>query len=473
MIFYGYLSIIASVFLLIVIAKKMLAKSKKQEYCRKLLHIGTFVAFPLAHTFFGAGSVHFVILCAAFSLVTAFLYFGKLLGHLDNREKRYPGIFYYAIALFLTSLFGYLLPHTAFYFGLGFIGLAFGDGFATLVGSALPSVKIHGEKTLVGFGACFLFTLVPLWVYNYLLAGGLSLWQLLLLSLLTAAVELVDYGLDNLFIPISVYGTAYFLSASERAEVTLWVALGVFAVAFFSRVITYYGSLLAALIGALFYFYGGVAGILFVLGCYAVMLTVSLIGRVLKSDLSSVVKKTKEKDLTEIFVNGFWPLMGLLLLAVTKEQGFYPIALVAMSAGFVDSLASDVGTLSPATPYDPFRKKRVERGVSGGMTVLGTLVSLLGALAFATAITLMERLPLYMICVCGGIAFAGALFDSLLGSLIQVKYRCPVCGAATEREEHCATPTLHVGGLAFVNNDVVNFLSGGFVFLLSFVILFV
>ena len=57
--------------------------------------------------------------------------------------------------------------------------------------------------------------------------------------------------------------------------------------------------------------------------------------------------------------------------------------------------------------------------------------------------------------------------DSIFGSTIQVKYKCNVCSIITEKEEHCDNETTVVSGLKFINNDVVNCLSGLFVFLLS------
>ena len=64
----------------------------------------------------------------------------------------------------------------------------------------------------------------------------------------------------------------------------------------------------------------------------------------------------------------------------------------------------------------------------------------------------------------------GCLFDSVLGSLIQVKYRCPVCGALTERESHCGIPGKVERGWRWVNNDTVNLLSNLFVAVLAILV---
>jgi uncharacterized membrane protein len=348
--------------------------------------------------------------------------------------------------------------------------LAFGDGFATLVGVKLGKHVIYKEKTLEGFVACVVFVALPLAIYSLIYDGFLSIYHIILIAVLAAILELVDFGLDNLVLPIVTFFSAYLMHASDSATVAFTISAAVFFIAFFSGLIAYYGSLLASFIGFLFYFYGGVSGIGFVIGCYAVMLTVSLVGKWLKNDLSSVVKKTHGKDLVEIFVNGAGALLSMLLYACTESYGFYVMALISLSAGFVDSLASDVGTLSKRKPYDIFHRRVVTKGMSGGITLLGTVASLIGAAAFATAITLICGLPLYAIALITGISYVGCISDTVLGALVQAKYRCAVCGAETEKEEHCGATTQLVGGLSFINNDTVNLASGLVVFLLSFTV---
>ena len=473
MILYGYLSIIATVIFLIIVSEKLLPRFIDREYCRKMLHIGTFAVFPLAEVFFGGASIHFVIVCAVFTILTLIMYFGGMFKIVDGRKKKYPGIFYYAVALLTISVLSYFFPIFGNYFGIGFIALAFGDGFATLVGIKFGKHIIYREKTWEGFAACVVFTAAPLMAYNGIHGGFLSIPHIILLSVLAAILELIDFGLDNLALPIVTFFAACLLNFADNATVALIIFEMVFVIAFFSRLISYYGALLASLIGFLFYFYGGISGIIFVMGCYAVMISVSLVGKILKNDLSSVVKKTRGKDLIEIFVNGAGALLSLLLYACTESYGFYAMALISLSAGFVDSLASDVGTLSHRRPYDIFHRRVVAKGMSGGITVLGTLASLIGAVIFAVVITVICEFPLYAIPLISAVSYAGCIVDTVLGALVQAKYRCSVCGADTERDTHCGSPTRLIGGVSFINNDTVNLISGCTVFLLSFTVFLV
>jgi uncharacterized membrane protein len=74
--------------------------------------------------------------------------------------------------------------------------------------------------------------------------------------------------------------------------------------------------------------------------------------------------------------------------------------------------------------------------------------------------------------VIGGIA--GALVDSLLGAIVQSRRWCDQCNSETERLTHrCGTATRPHRGIAWLDNDVVNFLSavaGGAIALLVVVL---
>ena len=55
----------------------------------------------------------------------------------------------------------------------------------------------------------------------------------------------------------------------------------------------------------------------------------------------------------------------------------------------------------------------------------------------------------------------GAMTDSLLGATAQARRRCEACDCWTEQTMHdCGTPTRHAAGLARLDNDAVNLVSG-------------
>ncbi len=55
--------------------------------------------------------------------------------------------------------------------------------------------------------------------------------------------------------------------------------------------------------------------------------------------------------------------------------------------------------------------------------------------------------------------FLGSLLDSILGASVQAQYRDPATGAMTEKSAHDGRKNVRVRGIAWINNDVVNFLA--------------
>lgn len=110
-----------------------------------------------------------------------------------------------------------------------------------------------------------------------------------------------------------------------------------------------------------------------------------------------------------------------------------------------------------------------------GVTLLGSIFELAGASVIALTFFLFSLLqsqtdpPCALIdaAIIASCGFAGAMFDSLLGSFLQVKFRCPQCGAITEKEMHCGKETVRISGVRSINNDCVNLLSNAFTALIS------
>jgi uncharacterized protein (TIGR00297 family) len=143
-----------------------------------------------------------------------------------------------------------------------------------------------------------------------------------------------------------------------------------------------------------------------------------------------------------------------------------------------DTWATEIGVLSKKTPRLITTFEPVEPGTSGGVTWLGTLATIGGAIAIGLSLILflavdgifggagfeMAGEPALavpgLILAAGVGGLAGSLFDSLLGATVQSIYFCPVCEKETEKRLHtCGTQTDHARGWRWLNNDLVNFIS--------------
>ncbi len=219
-------------------------------------------------------------------------------------------------------------------------------------------------------------------------------------------------------------------------------------------------------------FCGGVISFAILAATFIFTVVAGKIGKSRRAVEKKVNAKTGKRDAMQIFCNvGMGSL--LLLLSCLLEKPELKLAYAAvMAASLADSLASELGILSKADPVDICTFKKTQRGLSGGVTLWGFCASLIGALLIAGvyAIGTPSGKHIRFITACG---FAGALLDSILGSCLQVKYRCPVCGMMTERKNHCSEETVRVKGFPKVTNDGVNLICNVFVGILSVVLLLI
>lgn len=133
-------------------------------------------------------------------------------------------------------------------------------------------------------------------------------------------------------------------------------------------------------------------------------------------------------------------------------------AIGALAAACADTWATEVGTLVGGEPRSIVTWRRLSRGMSGGVTLIGSLAAVGGAafIALATPLVLETPVTAPALAVLAG-GTLGALGDSLLGATVQARRRCTSCDTWTERWVHsCGYRTHHAAGVAWMDNDAVN-----------------
>ena len=201
--------------------------------------------------------------------------------------------------------------------------------------------------------------------------------------------------------------------------------------------------------------------------CFTVLVSsfcvIAVIGKLTKKRSAAITAGMHEKegarDAVQVLVNGAPAALSAVLFSLTGETGFLFAYFVAVGESLADSLASDVGVLSKSEPRDILTFRKVTRGTSGGISLLGTTAAFIGA-AFSAAVTVFffgfRPVTILLITV---FVMIGVFIDSILGSRLQCRRQCNVCGKLTEKTLHCGNPTTVVGGLRYLNNDAVNLLS--------------
>ncbi|MBQ8178412.1 MAG: DUF92 domain-containing protein [Clostridia bacterium] len=199
-----------------------------------------------------------------------------------------------------------------------------------------------------------------------------------------------------------------------------------------------------------------------------VVFSVSFVGAAVIGQIKRDKRKDREqglyphqgaRGLVQVLCNSLPALTYGAVYFATGRTSFLIASAVTVCAGIADSAASDLGILSDGKVISLLTFKNVERGMSGGVSLLGTFSALLTSITIASITFAVGEVGLKGLWVIALMGFVGTLIDSLLGASVQAGYRCNVCLKLTERKEHCSAPTTLVKGLKFVDNNVVNVVS--------------
>lgn len=186
-----------------------------------------------------------------------------------------------------------------------------------------------------------------------------------------------------------------------------------------------------------------------------------------RADPDGVRRKSGTRDAWRVLCNVGVGSVAMALYAVTCKRSFLYAYAAVMAESLSDSLASKIGPLSGGATVDLCSLRPMHPGLSGGVSVLGSGAGAAGAAIVGALCLLFPGVSYGKAAAIAAAGFAGCVFDSVLGSLAQVKYQCPACGMIVERETHCGVPTKACRGLRPINNDAVNLLSNLFSFLLA------
>lgn len=242
----------------------------------------------------------------------------------------------------------------------------------------------------------------------------------------------------------------------ERITAGLALAAVIAFAARAARTLTTGGALAATIVGTVCITAGWSWGAL-LLAFFFSSTALSRAGADVKSRrTSSILEKGVRRDAVQVIANG-----GLFAAAAAGSLLAPGDAWVAMGGGAIaavtaDTWATELGTLSRATPRLLTTWRPAPAGTSGAVTGLGTLGMFLGS-AFLSLCTVAAAWPrgVWLAAFIGGVV--GALVDSLAGATIQERRRCNSCDALTEREIHsCGARTVHAGGASWMSNDAVN-----------------
>jgi uncharacterized protein (TIGR00297 family) len=246
----------------------------------------------------------------------------------------------------------------------------------------------------------------------------------------------------------------------------LLLAIAIAFLAYRAHSLSRSGAFAAAFVGTIIFGVGGLEWAILLLTFFITSSALTRAFKRRKQSLSEKFSKGGQRDAGQVFGNGG------IATAFAALHFFYPEALwpwlgfaASLAAVNADTWATELGVLNPHPPRMITNlRKVVEKGTSGGISLIGTLASLAGAAVIGILASLLgpgpDSVSTGIIVTLAGLV--GSLFDSFLGATVQAMYFCPKDQKETEKHplHTCGTETVHIRGWKWLDNDWVNFACG-------------
>ncbi len=228
------------------------------------------------------------------------------------------------------------------------------------------------------------------------------------------------------------------------------------------------GALGAAIVGTIIFGIGGWQWAVLLLTFFITSTGLTRAFKKRKTGLNEKFSKGGQRDIGQVFGNGgLATLFAGLWYFFPGEAWVWAAFAAALAAVNADTWATELGVLNPHPPRLVTNlSKVVEKGTSGGISLVGTLASLAGSGLIGILAVVFPPVPVspYLGLLIALAGLGGSLFDSLLGATVQAIYQCPACNKETERHplHTCGEQTKLKRGWPWLDNDWVNFACGAF-----------
>ena len=183
---------------------------------------------------------------------------------------------------------------------------------------------------------------------------------------------------------------------------------------------------------------------------------------VLSSCLNIFIKKFislrsrhSQRSVVQVICNGGIPLLLCIVSYFHPGLIYNYLFAASVATAMSDTWATEFGKFSKVKPIAITSFKPVSHGLSGGITFIGTIGSIIGSsiigfLAFY--LILIEKNLTFGIILCG---FLGSMVDSILGDKIQRKYKTSL-GQIIEKPEN---GSIIISGYSFIDNNIINLIA--------------
>ncbi|MFQ6606243.1 MAG: DUF92 domain-containing protein [Fidelibacterota bacterium] len=469
----GVLTLAAFLFIvaLIILVERLCTRGRiSHEAGRKLIHLSVGLLVSCAPLLFHR-SLPVILLSLIFVAVNFVFLKSTTLAALSLPGRKTLGTVYFPVSILLLAIFWWDRPVT---FILATLTMTLADTAATAIGERQSNLRSfilwQDKKSFAGSFTMFVVTFIIIGLGSsrlttiFLPESQLPtiniLGLTLLVSLLATLAEATSKeGSDNLSVPL-LTALFYDLALQHFIHQTwsiflLWTVFSALLlwIAWYFELLSPSGAVGGYLMGVLIF---GAGGWSWIVPIMVFFILASLLSRL--PNKRSPIPRTANRDILQVLANGSLPTLLAMVYFYQPQPLLYYLYLAALSAANADTWATEIGSFSKALPRLIVSGKQVQIGASGGVTLLGLLGSVGGALTIAAVgFIYTSRLDIGGVIVIAGAA--GSLVDSLLGSTLQGIYHCPQCGQTVEMRYHCERKTNLKRGYPWMDNNIVNLLN--------------
>ena len=387
---------------------------------------------------------------------------------IHSQERWSYGTIYFPLSyLIMVSLFW----DFAHYLVTSLSILALADPIATIVGQSISrplKTKIgNDEKSVQGSVAMFFISGIIVYTWSWIILAEVpniySIYFVLITAAMSTVAEMISYrGSDNLSIPLLSFLTMHCLTIKDPYFEIMMLCLFIgFLTAYLAKMITVSGLFGSMVMGFLVAGYGSL-NYLIPMGVFFIIS--SIISKIIPEN-SNTPDKSSKRDIIQVYANGGIALLLCIISTFTVNTSMvYLLFLSAVSAATADTWGTELGKLSKESPVSIINFQKIAPGLSGGVTRVGTIGSLLGATVIGlTAYILgIEDYGIYGII---GTGFIAGILDSVMGATFQAKYQTK----DHQIVEYIPQGGSLVSGYRWMTNDLVNLLNTAFAPLLMYI----
>ena len=258
------------------------------------------------------------------------------------------------------------------------------------------------------------------------------------------------------------------LPFSMRLVIALAAVLVIGLIAYWKRQLNLSGVVAAVVMGAAATVMGGFTSLSLYL---FFLISAAVIGKLSKRirGLDRIHKKGGRRDAVQVLANGGAALAAMMIHAFDSSPVYLAVFTACLAEACSDTWASEIGVLSKSEPVSILTFTKVPKGLSGGVSLLGTCSAMLSSILYGIfAFSCYDGINLSLVMVVIFSSFAGVMTDSVLGATLQAHFYDEKEDIITEHSRDREGNALKlVRGLRFMDNDMVNLTSNIITFLLA------